>query len=101
MTLRHLALLLALYVSLDLANPFMPGAFRLDPDESVDGIGGFQAVARPRLVAVAPVPDRYPSAAVRDRVSRSGPDRVVREWLAETKQGYARPPEPSRTADDH
>ena len=35
---RRLALLLLLYVSLDFANPLMPGAVTFDPSGSVDGL---------------------------------------------------------------
>ena len=38
MTARCLVLLIALYVSVDLADPWMPGAFVFDPAKSVDAL---------------------------------------------------------------
>jgi hypothetical protein len=52
MVRRRLALLLLLYVSLDFANPLMPGAVTFDPSGSVDGL----RAPRVRVAAPAAVP---------------------------------------------
>lgn len=36
--MRTLALVLALYVTVDLGSPFLPGMFAFDPDESVEAL---------------------------------------------------------------
>jgi hypothetical protein len=52
MVCRRLALLLLLYVSLDFANPLMPGAVTFDPAGSVDGLRAPRVrVAAPAAVA--------------------------------------------------
>jgi hypothetical protein len=43
---------LLLYVSLDFANPLMPGAVCFDPDRSVDGVGRARVCAVVSLVLV-------------------------------------------------
>ena len=47
---------LGLYVTLDLANPFMPGAFNFNPDDSVDGVRLHHEVFRSRLAVILTPP---------------------------------------------
>ena len=83
MRARHLIFLLGLYVSLDLANPFMPGAFNFNPDDSVDGVRLQYEVFRSRL-AVIPTPPSIRDAALKRPVVTSatsgsaGRQRMVR-----------------------
>ena len=83
MRARHLIFLLGLYVSLDLANPFMPGAFNFNPDDSVDGVRLQYEVFRSRL-AVIPTPpsirDAAPNASGRHGATggSAGRQRMVR-----------------------
>ena len=54
---RPLILAIAVYVALDLSNPFMPGAFLFDAEESVEGVHAERS--RPHLIAAggsAPAP---------------------------------------------
>ena len=59
---RCATLALLLYVSLDLSNPHMPGAFNFDPDECVESVQAASLRSLTRidtaLLATAWVPDR-------------------------------------------
>ena len=48
---RPLILAIAVYVALDLSNPFMPGAFLFDAEESVEGVHAERS--RPHLIGAA------------------------------------------------
>ena len=107
MTARSLTLLFLLYVSLDLSNPFMPGAFNFDPDESVDGVARHRENVTQRLVNVStpvvPTPRpadvfRLPSTAV------ARPERApcaVNDWLVDVRRAHAPVPEVSALTEDH
>ena len=55
--MRVAALLIALYVILDVAAPFVPGAFDFDPDDSVEAL-----VNDVTSVMIAPAPFAWPPA---------------------------------------
>ncbi len=60
---RTCTLALLVYLTLDLCNPFMPGAFRFSADESTEVTqlkrdGEMMSAASTPAVPVAPVPDR-------------------------------------------
>jgi hypothetical protein len=73
MSLLKLALLFAVYVSLDFSNPMMPGAVSFDAGDSVEGRRtdrGREAdadVSAARLPAVAPRPSAASAPAVTER----------------------------------
>jgi hypothetical protein len=79
------ALALLVYLTLDLCNPFLGGAFRFSADESAEVIqlrrdGRTVAAASTVGVPVAPVPDRQP---VRSQWARAaGRVSIVNLWLA-------------------
>jgi hypothetical protein len=83
MRARRLILMIAIYVGLDLANPFMPGAFIFDPEQSVEGVHGergrqqFAALATPTVPRVQTdgTPPRRPAP-------------VARKWFAEPRLAY-------------
>ena len=101
MRARHLIFLLGLYVSLDLANPFMPGAFNFNPDDSVDGVRLQYEVFRSRL-AVIPTPPSIRDAALKRPVVTPQPadPPAVSEWFVDLRQRQSSSSEPPPT-DDH
>ena len=101
MRARRLILLLGLYVSLDLANPFMPGAFNFNPDDSVDGVRLHYEVFRSRL-AVIPTPPSIRDAALKRPVVTPQPAEppAVSEWFVDLRQRQSSSSEPP-PVDDH
>lgn len=97
---RRLILLLGLYVSLDLANPFMPGAFNFNPDDSVDGVCLHYEVFRSRL-AVIPTPPSIRDGALKRPVVTPQPadPPAVSEWFADLRQRQSSSSEPAPTED--
>ncbi|HSE03649.1 MAG TPA: hypothetical protein VLK35_05770, partial [Methylomirabilota bacterium] len=63
MCTRRLILVIAVYVGLDLTNPFMPGAFIFDPEQSVEGVQGERGRAQQRVVLALPATPPVPPAA--------------------------------------
>lgn len=84
---RCLIVLLSLYVTLDFANPFMPGAFNFDPGESVDGARLHHEVFRSRL-AVAPTPSSIRDGALRRPVVAPPPAEppAASDWSVSVRQ---------------
>jgi hypothetical protein len=102
---RKCTLALLVYLTLDLCNPFIGGAFRFSADESTEVThlkqdGKVMAVASTAAVPVAPAPDRQPLRLQWGRaIARVG---IVNLWLAglrhhiDSRQDSAPPSE-----DDH
>jgi hypothetical protein len=100
MRARHLVLLLGLYVSLDLANPLMPGAFNFNPDDSVDGVCVHCEVFRSRLAAISTPPSIRDAALKRPIVTPQPADPpAVSDWLVDLRQRQSSSSEPSPTED--
>ena len=83
MKARRFVLVVLVYVSLDLGNCWMPGAFNFDPDASVDGIptrsirtAASSAVTSAPPLAVAATP----SAPAERAAVRREPVREPRDW---------------------
>jgi hypothetical protein len=100
MRARRLILLLGLYVSLDLTNPFMPGAFTFNPDDSVDGVCLHYEVFRSRLAAI-PAPPSIRDAAMKRPVVTPQPadPPAVSEWFVDLRQRQSSSSEPPPTED--
>ena len=103
MRLRHLALLVALYVSLDLTNPFVGGAFSFDVDESLDAVSSPHEQLHPEADTLA-VPE--PPQPERGERSRSVPvlrpqTRRLDEWLGQLRQAQASLSDPQSANEDH
>jgi hypothetical protein len=98
MRVRPLILVVTIYMGLDLTNPFMPGAFIFDPEQSVEGVHGeqgrqqFLAMATPATPRVktdeAPAPPRRPAP-------------VARQWLAEPRPAHVPASDPPPVSEDH
>ena len=100
---HRLTLLLAVCVTLDFASPFVAGAFRFDPGESVDGVSVPSEQVRRQPGAVpAPVPAAAKAAGARlvSPTRRLAGDAHV-AWVVDLRLSHvpaSRPPSPT---DDH
>jgi hypothetical protein len=99
MPTRPVVLAIALYAALDLTNPFMPGAFHFDPEESVEGIsterGWKAAIAFPAPVVPWVEWEKPPPASPHLRDPR------VRYRSVEPGPAHVRDPEPPPLSEDH
>lgn len=101
MRLRGLILLVAIYVTLDLANPFMPGAFEFDADRSVEATRRQPADPgmRPALPETeAPATSTSPRQVRPERPV--GPPPAV-AWLSDLRARHGGPADPPSPSDDH
>jgi hypothetical protein len=105
MSLLKLALLLAVYVSLDFSNPMMPGAVRFDADDSVEGRRadrGREADAdasAARLPAAAPRASAAAAPAVMGR-ARPAP-RGTPVWQPHVPRSYPSASSSTAPSEDH
>jgi hypothetical protein len=96
MPARPFILAIVVYVGLDLTNPFMPGAFIFDPEQSVEGVhaeGGRQHLASPagprvEAATVRPVPPRHFAP-------------LTRRWRAEPRPAHVPAFDPPPLSEDH
>jgi hypothetical protein len=100
---RRLTLLVALYVTLDLSNPFMPGAFTFDPDESVEGVSvHYERGQRQHGTVPAPLPVRGEAGETRSvAVVRRSEVRALAEWFVDLRQAHAPASDPRSLTEDH
>jgi len=98
MRTRRLILVIAVYVGLDLTNPFMPGAFTFDPERSVDGVHGDRG--RPQLVTLAtPTVPRVQTDGTPPSPRLPAP--AASKWLAEARSVHVRVSDPHPLSEDH
>src|SRR5438552_18429115 len=105
MTRRRLMLAFLFYVTLDLTNPFMPGAFNFTPDDCVDGLHRLSSSSAQRTDAPA-LPARVPM--VRLEVPLPSPVRPpaggrhsVLEWLVDSREDARGSGDPPPPTEDH
>jgi hypothetical protein len=104
---RRLTFLILCYVSLDLASPFVPGAFNFNADESIDGVQRDRETPVRRLVP-APKPPS-PTAPDLNLVRHTagalaGPQRAPRtvyEWRVDVRHAHVPVPDVSSLSEDH
>jgi hypothetical protein len=103
MPYRRVALLLILYLSLDLTNPFAGAAFNFDATQSIEGVARQHERLVPQIPAVAP-----PAAAVPEGVEPARPSPSWRRpapalagWLVQLRQAHAPHSDPQSPTDDH
>jgi hypothetical protein len=98
MSVRSLVLVVAVYVSLDVTNPFMPGVFTFDPEESVESLHAERG--RPPLVVLAAA---TAPRLKRDRVTSASPrpTAVGRKWLGEPRRAHSPASDPPPVPEDH
>jgi hypothetical protein len=96
---RALVLLIALYVSLDLCNPFMPGAFRFDAEESVEGAHAQRG--RLEAVGLGGLPATRIAAETREEPPPPAPARAARRRFEAPRPFNGTPSEPPPPGEDH
>ena len=98
----RLVLALALYLTLDLSNPFMPGAFVFDPGESVEISLGDPRPLKPEAAAAkVPRPSSHALATTPDGPGRAIPLEVpvLAEWMADLRRAHPDTSRPSLSED--
>jgi hypothetical protein len=103
MRLRRLALLVGLYLSLDLTNPFLGCAFNFNLEESVDGVSrqhGRLILQSDHGATPAPV-EAETGGTVRTVPVQQPAARALAEWLVALRQGHAGTSDPPSSLEDH
>jgi hypothetical protein len=98
-----LILLVAVYVSLDVANPMMPGALTFGIADSVESRQAerFRGHDDGALFPASPAPERL-EPADRGRTLARGPSpAVARPWQADTPRRRPSTPAPAAPSEDH
>ncbi len=103
MNWRQLTFLLTVCVALDLSSPFVAGAFRFNPDESVDGVSASSERTR-RQPGTGPAPG--PEAAdVGERRLASPARRLEGDphvaWVVDLRLSHAPAARPPSLTEDH
>jgi hypothetical protein len=103
MRYRRIALMIAIYVSFDLTNPFVGRAFNFNAEESMDGVSRqherllHQAIPVPRPLP----PGRDNAGVARPAPTRPFPSRALGEWLVQLRQAPAPHSDPQSPTEDH
>jgi hypothetical protein len=103
MRYRPLPLLIALYLSLDLTNPFVGCAFNFSIEESMEGVshqherrlrqtGSVEGPVRPRG-EIAPL--------AQAQVGRLPRARPLAEWFVDLRQSHGHASDPQSSTEDH
>ena len=105
MTNRGFFLALIVYLTLDFANPLMPGAVNFDSDESVEGVTLHHPRSKPLRSHVVGAPlslsvTAVPAVAPQARAERPRSP-VPGDWLARVRLAHAGQSEPPPPTDDH
>ncbi len=102
---RRLLLAFLLYLTLDLTNPFVAGAFNFNPDECVDALHHRASSSAERTDASA-LPARGP--VVRLALPSPSPARplaggrhTILEWLVDSREDTRASGDPPPSAEDH
>ena len=103
MRYRRFVLLIALYVTMDLTNPFVGCAFNFNAEESMEGVSR----QHERLVHLA-TPASLPKRPDNDgadlaRPTPAGPfrSRTLGEWFVQLRQAHAPHSDPQSPTEDH
>lgn len=102
MRFQRLVLFTALYLILDLTNPFVGCAFNFNADESMEGVSRQHEQLLPQTGDLA-VPVRPAIEIDRARIARlARPEvRPLAEWLANVRQAHAPTSDPQSATEDH
>jgi hypothetical protein len=102
MRARRIAILIAFYLSLDFASPFIAGAFTFNADESVEGVHAQRQEVRFTTVSVPmPVPDR---AETQRMATVTPPRREVRPlgaWFVDLRRAHSPAASTPPISEDH
>jgi hypothetical protein len=102
MRYRRMALLVAVYVTLDLTNPFVGSAFNFNTEESMDGVPRQPERLLPQTVAVAlPARARDDGAPVRSTLAPRSGSRALDGWLIHLRQAHAPRSDSPPPTEDH
>jgi hypothetical protein len=103
MRYRRLTLLIALYVTLDLTNPFVGCVFNFNTEESMDGVSRqHERLLRQTAAVVLPTPSGDEGAgSARSTLSQSLRSRDLRAWLGQLRQAHAPHSDPQSPTEDH
>jgi hypothetical protein len=94
----RLILVIAIYVGLDLTNPFMPGVFIFDPAQSVEGVSGERG-RQQFVVLAAPAASRVQTDETPPPPRRPAP--MARNWFAEPRLAHVPVSDPPPLSEDH
>jgi hypothetical protein len=104
MTRRRLLLGLLLYLTLDLTNPFIAGAFTFDPDECVDGLH-HRASWTTEPADASAVPARNPAVRLALPAPSvrplAGGRHTILEWLVASGEDTRAAGDSPALSDDH
>ena len=104
MNRSRLLLAFLAYLTLDLSNPFVPGAFSFDPGDCVEGVhygsSSFRRVDAPALAAQTPVA-RVESSLPSSLRRPAGRRHAVLEWLIDARADTRAASDPPPPGDDH
>ena len=102
MTTRWVLLPVLLYLTLDFASPWVAGAFRFDPDESVEALKDPASTKR-RGPIVSTSRGVIHAARVREVVVArpEGGEPLVGDWLVDLRRSHRPSSDPSPPSDDH
>jgi hypothetical protein len=103
MRYRQTALLIALYMTVDLTNPFVGSAFNFEADESIDGVARPHERLLHQTAAVAfPMPAGGDNAGLaRPLFARRPGSRALGEWFVQVRQAHAPHSDPQSPTEDH
>jgi hypothetical protein len=102
MRVRRLALLIALYITLDFASPFIAGAFTFNADESVDGVHAHRQQVRVKAISVPmPMPERAESVPVPRLVPPRHEVRPLTEWFVDLRRAHSPTATTASVSEDH
>jgi hypothetical protein len=103
MRYRQTALLIALYVTFDLTNPFVGCAFNFEADASMDGLTR-QPERLPGQVAATALPMPVggdDTGLARPLFARRPGSRGLDEWFVQLRQAHAPHSDPQSATEDH
>lgn len=104
MRYRRLALVITLYLSLDLTNPFIGCAFNFNLEESVEGVSRQheRLLLQTDRVGLPAAPLRSESAGTVRTIPVERPEvRALAEWFVALRQGHPAASDPQSSPEDH
>jgi hypothetical protein len=103
MRYRRIALMIALYVTFDLTNPFVGRAFNFNADETMDGVTcPHEPLFHQAGMVPLPMPSgRDEAGLARPAPARAFPSRAIGEWFVQLRQAHAPQSEPQSPTEDH
>lgn len=103
MRYRRIALMIAIYVTFDLTNPFVGRAFNFNSEESMDGVSHqHQRLLHPAIPVSRPLPPgRDDTGVARPAPTRPFLSRALGEWFVQLRQAPALHSDPQSPTEDH